>query len=69
MTRLPWQAPGCVRIVGVEPAPVRAVVSCRRRWSALPRALADARRVLADMGKGKDVPAGADRIGPAFCQG
>ena len=35
----------------------------------LSRALAEVRRILADMGRGKDVPAGASGTGPGFCQG
>ncbi|MGA3018462.1 MAG: hypothetical protein ABSF62_15180 [Bryobacteraceae bacterium] len=69
MGRLLRQAPGRVRIVGVEPARVRTAVGLSPAVeSVLPRALAEARRILAEIGRGKDVPTGAGGTGPAFCQ-
>jgi hydrogenase maturation protease len=52
MANLLGQAPGRVTIVGVEPALVRTGVGLSPAVeSALPRALAEAKRILADMGR------------------
>jgi len=52
MANLLGQAPGRVTIVGVEPALVRTGVGLSPAVeSALPRALAEAKRILADIGR------------------
>jgi len=52
MANLLGQAPGRVTIVGVEPALVRTGVGLSPAVeSALPQALAEAKRILADMGR------------------
>jgi hydrogenase maturation protease len=56
VARLLGQAPGRVRIVGVEPAQIRTGVGLSAAVeSALPEALAAAQRVLADIGRGEHV--------------
>ena len=64
MAHLLGQAPGQVRVVGVEPAQVRTGAGLSAEVEAvLPRALAAARQALAEMGRGKHVPgsSGKDR--------
>jgi len=57
MTCLLGQVPGHVLIVGIEPAQVRTGVGLSPAVeSVLPLALAEARRILADIGRGEDVP-------------
>jgi hydrogenase maturation protease len=55
--RLLGQAPSHVLLVGVEPAQVRTGVGLSAAVeSALPRALAEARRILKEIGREEDVP-------------
>jgi len=56
MAQLVGEAPGQVTIVGVEPAEVRTGVELSAAMeSALPEALAAARRILAAIGRGENV--------------
>jgi hydrogenase maturation protease len=57
MAQLLGEAPGHVTVVGIEPAEVRTGVELSRAVeSALPEALAAARRVLAEIGERENVP-------------